>query len=324
MEQRVEVRGEFYSILAALEESLATRSPLFLEEAARWERVRFAALQIPPRIAAAFFSVLADVVSRDLPEDFRKDADAYAKSADAAFRSAARNSPKEKRETLSGAARAFLKAGLEGDLAGCRAVIRKKLDAGTSIADIYTDIFVPVLHETGRLWQNGEATVAQEHYISAVISRIMDKLHGRLADSRPPGRRGKGVVATCVGEELHDIAIRMVADFFEMDGWDVYLTGANTPPKSILAAVQDQEPAVLVLSVTMPSRLREAEYLIRSLRASSDTAKVKIIVGGNPFRILPDLGKRIGADAVAADAGDAVPAARKLLGMKADGKKGRE
>lgn len=322
MERRVEVREEFYSALAALEESLATRSPVFLEEAARWKQARFAALHYPSEFAEAFFACLAEIVSRDLPEDLRDDAADYARKAAAAFRSAGRSSPpQETRKALPAKARAFLRAGLEGELAECRAIIRKLLDAKTPVAEIYTTIFVPVLHETGRLWQEGEATIAQEHFISAVILQTMDMLRDRIADAAHRKDRGKRVIAACVGEELHDIGIRMVADFFEMDGWDVYFIGANTPPKSILAAVRERKTDVLAISVTMPSRLRDAEYLIRSLRAYPDTADVKVIAGGYPFRILPDLGNRIGADAVSAGVEDAVPAARKLLGLKAERKK---
>lgn len=320
MERRIEVREEALSAITALEESLATRSPAFLEEATRWTQVRFAALHYPPGFAAAFISSLAEVISRDLPEDYRKEGAAYGKSAGAALRSAGQNADRgKKQESLSPAARAFLRAGLAGNLAGCRAVVKKALAAKKPIAAIYTRIFIPVLHETGRLWQAGEATIAQEHFISAVVRQSMDRLREHVADASPRAGRNKSVVAACVGEELHDIGIRMVADFFEMDGWDVYFTGANTPPKSIVAAVQERKPDVLALSVTMTSRLRDAEYLIRSLRASPDTAKVKIIVGGSPFRVLPDLGNQIGADAISVSAEDAVPVARKLLRMKAGG-----
>ena len=325
MERRVAIRDEFVSAITALEEALATQSPAFLEETARWTQKRFTALHYSPGFPAAFISCFADVVARDLPKDYREEAAVYMKKAAVALRSAGRKAGGERMKgSLSPAGRAFLKAGLAGDLAGCRAVVKKALAAKTPVAEIYTGIFVPVLYETGRLWQVGEATIAQEHFISAIIRQSMDRLREQVADASPRIGQKKSVVAACVGEELHDIGIRMVGDFFEMDGWDVYFIGANAPPKSILAAVQERKPDVLALSVTMPSRLRDAAYLIRSLRASPDTAKVKIIAGGSPFRILPDLGKRIGADAVTAAAEDAVPVARSLLMTKAGKKKGRK
>jgi len=62
----------------------------------------------------------------------------------------------------------------------------------------------------------------------------------------------------------------------------------------------------------MPSRLPELRYLVRSLRADAETARVKIIVGGYPFSIQPGLWKQVGADAVAAGAEEAVAAANRL------------
>jgi MerR family transcriptional regulator, light-induced transcriptional regulator len=315
MERRVEVREEVLFALTALEESLAAGSPVFLLEMAHWQQDRFTARGYPPGFAAGFYSGIAEVVSRDLTEDLRKDGAAFAENAVAAVRSSAgRASDRTKPDTLSPAARAFLKAGLAGDIEGCRAIVKKAQEGRKTTGDIYTGIFTPVLRETGRLWQDGGATIAQEHFISAVVRQSMDRLRGTTTDKAPAPRRGMGVVAACVGEELHDIAIRMAADFFEMDGWDVYYTGANTPAKSILWAVQEHRPVILVLSVTMPSRLPELHYLIRSLRADRKMAQVKIIVGGYPFRILPDLWMRIGADAMAERVEDAVPAAVRLLG----------
>lgn len=37
----------------------------------------------------------------------------------------------------------------------------------------------------------------------------------------------------------HEIGMRMVADFFEMEGWDTYYLGANTPTRSILQTIVD-------------------------------------------------------------------------------------
>ena len=48
------------------------------------------------------------------------------------------------------------------------------------------------------------------------------------------------MVATCIGGELHEIGIRMVADFFEMEGWDTYYLGANTPADAVVAELSAQ------------------------------------------------------------------------------------
>jgi methanogenic corrinoid protein MtbC1 len=165
---------------------------------------------------------------------------------------------------------------------------------------------------TGRLWQLNRVTVAEEHFVIGVIRRIMEQVHDRITGTGRMPRKKKTVVAVCIGNELHEIGIGMVADFFEREGWNVYTTGANTPVKSILAAVKDRKADVVALSNTMPSNLSGPRYLVRSLRAGADSAHVKIIVGGSPFVTLPDLWHRVGADAAASSAEDAVTVANRL------------
>ncbi len=314
MHHRVRVREEYLTTIQSLEESLATGSPEFLVDYACWVQSRFAAGHFPQKFFVSFFGVFKDVLARELPQDYRKKAVAFAKKAISHLKPAPEGTGKcpDTRITLSPVARSFLKYLLAGDQAGGRAVIDRILADGTPVREIYTGVFQPVLKETGRLWQENGATIAQEHYVTGVIRQIMDQQHDRIIATGRTTRQKKTVVAACAGEELHEIGIRMVADFFEMDGWNLYYIGANTPAGSILDTVKEQKADVVALSITMPSRLPELRYLVRSLRADKETAHVKIIVGGFPFGIIPDLWKQVGADAVATGAEDAVAAANRL------------
>ena len=286
---RVRVREEFLDAIRVLGESLATGSPAFLVDHACRQQSRFTAGHFPPEFAVSFFSVFNAVLLQELPGDYRKNAVAFGRKAAAALKSSSgepgfHRGPKHLSHGKPAcSSKPFLRETRERS----RAVVDNALAAGTPVKEVYTGIFQPVLRETGRLWQQDEASIAQEHYVTGVVRGLMEQLHDRIAVT---GRKSpeKSVVTACVGEELHEIGIRMVADFFTMDGWDVYSTGANTPAKSILEAVREQKAGVVALSITMPDRLPELSYLIRSLRADKETAKVKIIVGGYPFAILPE------------------------------------
>lgn len=310
MENRVRVREAFLAALMSLEESLATDSPAFLSDHACWVQSRFAAMRFPERFAVPFFSVFREVLSQELPSEYRIQAESYATTAVSVLKSD--EGCRQNAVPLSPAARTFLRHLYKGEDSRAIAYIETLLAEGTPLRTVYAGILEPVLHEMGRLWQEEKLTVAQEHFASGLIRRIMDRQHDKIARGRGRRRGGKTLVAACVGEELHEIGIRMVADFFEMDGWYVYYTGANTPPKSILDAVREQNADALALSITIPSRLPDISYLIRLLRAEPDTARVKVIVGGNPFSVVPGLWIRIGADAMAASAEEAVAAANQL------------
>jgi len=316
--RRERIREEFMDMIGSLQESLATRSPGFLIDYTCREQSRFVTRHLPDGLVVSYLEILKEVMSQELPPDYRENAALFVKKAVSALKSSpGKIDPCAAAEiSLSPVARLFLDAILAGERDQADTIIDDALTSGTTVSEIYLQIFQPVLRETGRLWQQNEASVAQEHYATGLIRQIMARMHDRIAALGRKRLRKKSVVTSSVGEELHDIGIRMVADFFEMDDWDVYYTGANTPVKCILEAVRDQKADAVALSITMPSRLPEVQYLIRSLRADKATAHVKIIIGGYPFSILPDLWKQVGADAYAAGADDAVAAANRLLAGK--------
>ncbi len=311
VEERGMLHEEFTSSLRVLEESLATASPQFFISHARWMHSRFAAESFSADAIHAFFRSFKEVVAATLPEDYRKDAEMFVAAAVSAIESVPGDPGTSQGDepALSPKAGAFLGHILAGEVAKARTVIDRELAAGIPFREIYSGIFRPVLQETGRLWQQNKVTIAQEHFVTDVVRRTMDQLHTQIAGSNRITRQKKKVVAACVGEELHDVGMRMVADFFDLDGWNVYYIGANTPAKSIISAVKDQDADVVALSITLPVYLSDLHYLIRSLRADPATAQVKIIVGGVPFTIILDLWRQVGADAVAGSAEEAVAVA---------------
>lgn len=178
------------------------------------------------------------------------------------------------------------------------------------VKTVYLHVFQTTQREIGRLWQTGQISVAQEHYCTAAMQMIMSQLYPYIFNSEKIGRK---LVATCVGGELHEVGIRMVADFFEMEGWDTYYLGANAPAKSILVTIEEQDADVLGISATMYFNVPVVEELIKMLRASIVGRGVKILVGGYPFLLSQDLWKQVGADGFAQDARSAISVCNRLL-----------
>ena len=175
---------------------------------------------------------------------------------------------------------------------------------------IYLHVFQTTQREIGRLWQTGQISVAQEHYCTAATQMIMSQLYPYIFTNEKIGR---SLVATCVGGELHEVGIRMVADFFEIEGWDTYYLGANAPAKSILTTIEEQEADVVGISTTMFFNVAAVGELISILRASTVSQNVKILVGGYPFLISQELWKQVGADGFAQDAQSAISFSNKLF-----------
>ncbi len=210
-------------------------------------------------------------------------------------------------------AREYLDALLRGDRTAASVLIGEALGNGTTVEDIYLHIFRPCQWEVGRLWQMNRISVADEHYCTAATQLIMSQLYGHIFSS--PQARFR-LVATCVGDEMHELGARMVSDIFELHGWDTHYLGANVPAEAILSTLDRYSPHVLAISTTLTSHLNKTRDLIEWIRSSKHGGKLRIMLGGRPFIVAPALCNRMEADICGTDALEALRAAHDILGAQ--------
>lgn len=191
--------------------------------------------------------------------------------------------------------------------------IMQCVQAGQPVTSVYVDILQPVMYEVGRLWQVNAIDVATEHYITAATQVLMAQLFPQALEQP---RILRSMIGCCLGSELHELGMRMVCDFFEFEGWDTYFLGAITPAVSVLEVIRSRRPNLVCLSATMAFGLPQIRDLIRSVRGMSEAPAPKIMVGGLPFLINPELAVMVGADASAKDAREAVQRAKQLFGLE--------
>ncbi|HWR32779.1 MAG TPA: cobalamin-dependent protein [Chitinophagaceae bacterium] len=208
-------------------------------------------------------------------------------------------------------ASAYLQFLLNGNRKEAQALVFELLNKGMPVKNIYLRIFQDSQYEVGRLWERSQITVAQEHFCTASTQLIMSQLYPYIVSDKPVS---KNVIATCIGEELHELGIRIVSDFLEMEGWQTYYLGANAPPAAILSAIDQNKAQVLALSVTLSPHLKQARKLIEEVRSNAKWP-VKIIVGGYPFLQDKELWKKIGADTCAESAQTAHEKISELFNM---------
>ncbi|KIG12372.1 hypothetical protein DB30_01563 [Enhygromyxa salina] len=207
-------------------------------------------------------------------------------------------------------AREYLRLLLSWERRGASQLILEAVAAGAPIRDMYMHVFQPTQYELGRLWQLNEISIAQEHYCTAATQMIMSQLYPQLF-AEP--KFGRTMIVSCVSGELHELGARMVADLFELDGWDTVYFGANTPTSALLTAINQRQPVLLAISATLTVHLDRVRELINAVRADSHAASTTIMVGGNCFNRDPGLHLRLGADAHSVDASAAVALANMLV-----------
>lgn len=199
---------------------------------------------------------------------------------------------------------------LDGDLAGAEKNILAAAAVGMPLSSIYLDVFAPVLLEVGARWYGGRLSEAQEHYVCAFTQMVMTRFYPHLF-AAGGGRRV--LLAACVEGEMHEIALRMVADLFQLAGWETHFVGGDTPSETVAQLVETVGADVVAVSAMMSQHVPAVAALVKCLRAQPRGTAMKIMVGGYPFTIDPDLWRRVGADATAPDALSAVTEIEKLL-----------
>lgn len=202
----------------------------------------------------------------------------------------------------------YLAAIRRGDRRRAFAVVDRAESEGHDLATIYLEVLQPALREVGRLWQENEMNVAEEHLATAITQMVMARLY--TESSAPAPRTTRSVIAACAETERHEVGLRMVCDLLERAGWDAHFLGATVPTDSLVALVRERRPDAVVLSASIAPHLPQLRATISAVRDALPGAAPYVVVGGRPFLQDPDLARRLGADATAADARAAVDCLR--------------
>jgi methanogenic corrinoid protein MtbC1 len=298
--------------LSFLAQALTLNNAALFVDYVAWVKVMLSQRKVLASDLAFHLECFADVLREKLPAEYGSLAVEYIDSAVRAMPAMSDDLPTflHAGEPLSPLAHQYFEALRRGDRQLASRLVLDAVAAGAPVKSIYLHVFQPAQYEIGRLWQTNRITVAQEHYCTAATQLIMSQLYPHLFAEAKSGRT---LVASCVAGDLHEIGVRMVADFFEMDGWDTYYLGASLPHTGVIAALDERKADVLAVSATISYHVEAVRELIREVRQRLVGGRVKILVGGYPFNLDRELWRKIGADGSATDAQQAIPLANRLV-----------
>jgi methanogenic corrinoid protein MtbC1 len=313
-------KGEMLNRLQHLAEAIAADRPVLFVISVEWARAAFAARDLDERDLVESLEVLEATLREELPTQIAARASRFMREGIDAVRRAEATpgegvlaSPIDAPGADSERARAYLRHLLERHQSRAVDVLLDAVRSGRTVAQVYETVITPALGEIGRMWHLGEATVADEHYVTMATQNALSVIRSRLPQAPHNGKRA---IAASVGGDLHDIGIRMVADLLESEGWQVDCLGANMPTGDLVEHTVDemgrQQFHLIALSASTGLAVRAVAGAIDSLRAASPEGRTPVMVGGGVFAMVPDLWKVVGADGCARSASDAVRVAREL------------
>lgn len=204
---------------------------------------------------------------------------------------------------LNEEANKYLKFLLDGERNKAQALIDQLISNKVDLEMIYLNIFQVTQYEIGRLWQENKITVIQEHYCTASTQLIISSLFNKIT---PKSKKNRFFLAHTLKGDLHELGARMLADFFEIDGWNTHYAGSEISNKQLINYLKENKVDVLAISITQYIYISRLVQLIKLIREVNELKKIKILVGGNLFMRDEKLFRDVNADGFANSANEAV------------------
>jgi len=159
----------------------------------------------------------------------------------------------------------------------------------------------------GEKWEKGEASLAQVYMAGLITERIVAEyllVNSELRINAPK-------MAICVLDDYHALGKRMVLSIIKSHGYIISDFGQGLSVDEIVNRALDNNIELLFISTLMfASALKVKDIKEKFDKANS---KIKIIVGGAPFRLNSSLWEEVGAYAKGDSASDVISIIEKAV-----------
>lgn len=200
----------------------------------------------------------------------------------------------------------LLKKGKAKDV---KELVQQALDQGISAQTILDDGLLKGMGELGVLFKNNEVYVPEVLIAARALNGGTEVLKAKLLEegAKPIGT---AIIATVKGD-LHDIGKNLVRMMLNGAGFGVIDLGTDVDEDTIVNAVKEHKPEVLLLSALLTTTMDQQRVVIEALSAAGIRNDVKVMVGGAP--ITQSFSDLIGADAYTTDAATAAEVAKTFV-----------
>ncbi len=198
------------------------------------------------------------------------------------------------------------------DVQAAASYVQRLKQRGLPLDMLYIELLEPAARFLGKMWDDDRCDFLD---VTLGVARLQELLaifndtHGITAF----GDMRRIITATTCGEQ-HRFGLAMVEKFLRAAGWHVR-SEAGSDLETVAAAVQTEWFAVAGFTLSRECRLDALALAIKTIRERSCNKSIGVMVGGPVFNNCPELAMRVGADAAAVNAPNAVVLAQKLFDL---------
>jgi methylmalonyl-CoA mutase cobalamin-binding domain/chain len=207
---------------------------------------------------------------------------------------------------------------MEWDEDGLKELCRSLLNENQSTPEELLQIIGNIMKFIGDQFENEEIflpdLIGSANVVKVVIDEVLDP--AIRAKGGEKSTLGKVVIGT-VESDVHSIGKDLVASFLFSNGFDVFNLGVEVTAKEFINKAEEVGADIIGMSSLLTMSMDFQRQVIEELNKRGLREKYRVIVGGAPTS--EEWAKKIGADAWADDAIEAVVMIKKLLEFNTKG-----
>lgn len=193
-------------------------------------------------------------------------------------------------------------------------VVHEALERGVTPEDIVFKVVIPAIEQMMQaISESMDANLAQHFLTAQIASEVTEAMLPRFR--KAPTVAGRVVIGTAHGD-LHSLGKRIVTGCLKAMMVEVTDLGVNVPAERFVDEAVARNAEVIGVSAMMvhTARGENGSLKVRQLlRERGLEDRIKVVVGGAPYRFDPDLYKAVGADGWAADGVTAARVIKQLI-----------
>ncbi len=170
---------------------------------------------------------------------------------------------------------------------------------GISSLEIF-DKLLEGVSEVDALYEAGRYFIADLIMAGHILKSVMTKVLV-FRGFEEYSSFGTVVIATVRGD-IHELGKNVITELLKSNGFTVHDLGADAAIESIVRAVREYSPHILILSGTLKKSADEMAACVRALKTTGLRERLRLIVGGGA--VTPQTALELGADAYSASVKD--------------------
>lgn len=188
-------------------------------------------------------------------------------------------------------------------------IARRVISEGQDVIELMKEGFVAGIQDVGDLFGRGELFLPELVQAADVMKTVTDIVNEALPQ-RVSEKRGVIVIGTVKGD-VHDIGKSIVVALLKANGFTVHDLGRDVTTEAFIEKGVEINADIIGTSALLTTTMAQQKKLEEELKKAGLRNRFKTIIGGAP--VTARWAARIGADAYAEDAQEAVKKVRDLL-----------